>query len=211
MNSVQINTSELVHWFNAIRNITDHDLRTRALDSTWSGQIESKAWLVNELQSYIMPNSRPNIYIFGGWTGILANMILQSPINPNKVRSIDIDSWCETIADNVNKIHEMDGWRFKAVTADMETYEYQSDIRPDVVINTSSEHVSQEVYDSWYDRIPSGTLVVVQGNNYFDCIEHVRCSSSLDEFFIQNLAKNVYWKGILKTDMYDRFMAIWRK
>jgi hypothetical protein len=207
-----IKTTELAHWFNAIRNITDHDTRTRMLDSLWDGQLESKSWLVDELEEYIMPGSSPNIYIFGGWTGILANMILQSPIiNPKKVRSIDLDTWCESVADTVNKIHEMDDWRFKAVTGDMATYQYQSDIRPDIVINTSSEHITQECYNQWYGNIPRGTLVVVQGNNYFDCSEHVRCSTDIHDFTRKSLSINEYYIGAYPTIMYERYMAIWRK
>jgi hypothetical protein len=134
MNSeFKISTHELAHWANAIRNISDHQERTRALDALWSGQLDSKAWLVNNLAEHIMATAPTNIYIFGGWVGILANMLLQSTINVNKCRSIDLDPWCESIADNINKRHEMDGWRFKAITADMSTYQYQSDIRPDVV------------------------------------------------------------------------------
>lgn len=207
-----IKITELAHWFNAIRNITDHDTRTRMLDSLWDGQIESKSWLVTELEECVMPSSTPNIYIFGGWTGILANMILQSSIiNPNKVRSIDIDPWCESVADTVNKIHEMNDWRFKAVTADMLTYQYQTDIIPHIVINTSSEHITQECYDQWYQKIPNGTLVIVQGNNYFECSEHIRCSEDIDEFSRMNTVIDPLFIGSMKTNMYTRYMAIWIK
>jgi hypothetical protein len=128
-----------------------------------------------------------------------------------KVRSIDIDPWCETVADAVNKQYEMDDWRFKAVTSDMSTYRYQSDIKPHVIINTSTEHVSQEVYDQWYEGIPDGTLVVAQGNDFFSCSEHVRCSANLPEFELMNKVKNPMYSGVLPTDMYNRFMCIWRK
>jgi len=209
MNHLQISTTEIVHWMNTIRNLPDND-RTRFLDSMWSGQLESKAWLVNELAEVLILPS--NMYIFGGWTGVLANMLLQDRRNlANKIRSIDVDPWCETIADTVNKIHEMNGWRFKAVTADMSAYEYQSDITPHVVINTSTEHVSQEIYDRWYDNIPDTTLVVIQGNDYFSCGEHTRCSSNLEEFEIMNRVRNPIYSGVLPTDMYNRFMCIWRK
>lgn len=208
----RISNLELSQWINAIRDIDDHAQRTRALDALWYGQLASKGWLVNHLKDYVMPNAPVNVYIFGGWIGILANMILQSPdMDVKKVRSIDIDPWCEPIADKVNKWHEMNDWRFKAVTADMLTYEYQSDIRPDIVINTSSEHVTQEVYQDWYDNIPSGTLVVVQGNDYFDCDEHIRCSRNLEEFKRQNFVSCEYYSGEISTAVYKRFMAIWRK
>lgn len=207
MNISSITTDNLVHLANAIRQLSDNE-RTRFLDSMWSGQLESKAWLVNTLSDIVL--DRSNIYIFGGWTGILANMLLQDH-NVHKIRSIDIDPWCENVADNVNKIHEMNEWRFKAVTADMSTYQYQSDIKPDIVINTSTEHVTQEQYDQWYNNIPKGTIVVAQGNDYFTCDEHIRCSANLTEFEIMNRVSDPIFRGVLPTDMYQRFMCIWKK
>jgi hypothetical protein len=174
----------------------------------WGGQLESKAWLVNTL--FELPLDISNIYIFGGWTGILANMILHNSL-VNKVRSIDIDPWCEAVADNLNKIHEINNWRFKAITADMSVYEYQSDIIPNVVINTSTEHINKEQYDKWYASIPSGTVVVAQGNDFFDCNEHIRCSHDLYEFELMNRVTNPLFSGVLPTDMYNRFMCIWEK
>ena len=205
----KISSLELSHWMNAIRDIDNHVQRTRALDALWHGQLVSKAWLVNQLAQHVVSES--NVYIFGGWIGLLGSMILQSNKQINKVRSIDLDPWCESIADNVNKNFEINDWKFKAITADMCTYNYQSDIYPDIVINTSSEHVTQAVYNEWYDRIPLGTLVVVQGNDYFECTEHIRCSTSLNEFKDQNLVNCDLYSGSLKTDMYTRYMSIWRK
>ena len=208
----KISNLELAHWMNAIRELTSHEDRTRALDALWLGQLASKGWLVNNLSNFIDPKIPINIYIFGGWIGILGSMLLQSEkIIISKIRSIDIDPWCEHIADTVNKKFEMDNWRFKAVTADMNSYQYQTDIEPDIVINTSTEHVTQEVYNNWYNAIPTGTLIVTQGNDYFECNEHIRCSVNLEEFRQQNLVKDAYYSGTLETGMYTRFMAIWRK
>ena len=210
-NDFRVSTTELAHWFNAIRNIDSHRERNRALDAVWSGQLESKAWLVNHVVDCVMRGAPVNIYVFGGWIGILSSMLLQSDIHVKQIRSIDIDPWCERIANDVNKRHEMDGWRFRAETADMSYYEYPEDAKPDIVINTSAEHITQEAYDDWYDEIPRGTLVVVQGNNYFDCPEHIRCSKNLNEFMAQSRVDSPYYKGELQTDMYTRYMCVWRK
>jgi hypothetical protein len=184
------------------------------LDSFWSGQLQSKAWLSNELNRVAKTPS--NIYIFGGWTGILSNIIFtNSTFRVLKIRSIDIDPWCEGIADTVNKEFEMDGWRFKARTCCMGEYRYEWDnsgfIAPHIVINTSTEHVIQSLYDSWYSNIPSGSLVVAQGNNFFDCPEHLRCSKDIDDFVNCNNIISPLFLGSLETDMYTRYMAIWVK
>lgn len=210
--NVRLNSSEVVHWFNAIRNVPQ-DQRYRVLEGMWDTQIQSKAWLINVL-NYIMSTSTQasNVYVFGGWIGILSSMLFQSSTFPiGKIRSIDLDPQCEHIADTVCKPHEMNDWRFKAVTADMKNYVYQSDLPPHIVINTSAEHVDQQTYDAWYDRIPVGTLVVVQGNNYFSCAEHVRCSSSLEEFMQQNCRGEPLWCDDLPNPQYTRYMCVWRK
>lgn len=204
---MKINTLDLAHWFNAIRNLPDSE-RTRALDALWSGQLDSKSWLVEQLAPHVRESS--NVYIFGGWIGILASMMFQTTMPIKKIRSIDLDPWCERVADDVNKRYEMDGWRFKAVTADMTTYDYQWDIPPDIVINTSSEHITQAQYDMWYDKIPTGSLVVVQGNNFFSCDEHVRCAKNLRDFEVMNHVFNPLFSGQFHTEQYTRFMSVWR-
>ena len=204
---IKLNPKEITYWFNALRDLPDHE-RTRALDAFWSGQLDSKVWLTEELNKvHSLPS---DVYIFGGWIGVLASIMLQtSTFQINKLRSIDLDSWCEPIADMMCKPHEMNEWKFKARTADMSLYDYES--TPDVVINTSTEHVIQSVYDDWYNNIPSGTLVVVQGNDFFSCPEHVRCSNGLSEFKQQNHVTNELFSGELPHDLYTRYMAIWRK
>lgn len=207
--TVSLNPNATTHWFNALRNLPVEQ-RTRALDAFWAGQIDSKVWLVDELSKLITEPS--NVYIFGGWIGVLASILLQNDQGMiKKVRSIDMDPWCEQVADTVCKPYEMADWKFKAETADMSTYNYTWGIDPDVVINTSTEHVVQSTYDQWYDRIPKDSLIVIQGNNYFSCNEHVRCSKNLQEFKIQNYVINPLFQGELNTDMYTRYMCIWKK
>ena len=208
----KISNLELAHWMNAIRELSSHEDRTRALDALWSGQLSSKGWLVNTLADFIDSDIPMNIYVFGGWIGILSSMLFQSEkITISNIRSIDIDPWCGHIANTVNKTFKMDNRRFNAVTADMSSYQYYINIEPNIVINTSTEHVTQEVYDKWYNAIPAGTLITIQGNDYFECGEHIRCSRNLEEFLQQNSVVDAYYSGTLDTDMYTRFMAIWRK
>jgi hypothetical protein len=208
MTSTSICTKDLVYWFNAIRNLSDSE-RTRALDAMWSGQLQSKAWLVETLTEYVTKPS--NVYIFGGWIGVLASMMFNSLLPIIKIRSIDIDPWCEKVADTINKQYEMDGWRFKALSADMSTYDYDWGISSDIIINTSSEHVTQSVYDQWFNNITPGSLVVVQGNNFFTCKEHIRCSNDLREFENMNHVYEPIFSGQFHTTEYTRYMSIWRK
>lgn len=144
---------------------------------------------------------------------MLASMLFDYATFPiTRIRSIDIDPDCESVADHMNKPNEMNQWRFKAFTASMDEYEY--DHHPTLVINTSTEHVNQEVYDRWYNNIPSGTAVLLQGNDFFSCEEHVRCSVDIDDFQAQCHLDNIAYAGTFKADAgssYNRFMLIGEK
>lgn len=206
---LKVNTQDLIHWFNAIRNLPDGQYN-KMLDAFWAGQIESKCWLVNTLNEYVKTKS--NIYIFGGWVGVLANLLFQgATYDIGKIRSIDWDPECEPFADTLNKPYEMDSWRFKAITDDMKHYHYQDDLFPHIVINTSTEHVTPDTYNDWYAKIPLGSLIVIQGNNFFNCDDHIRCSSNLDEFKEQNNVKKAIFEGEYQTTMYTRYMCMWYK
>jgi hypothetical protein len=203
---------DLIHWFNAIRNIPDNE-RYRVLEGMWDTQLYGKEWITIELNK-ILSNSTNmhNIYVFGGWIGILSSMLFQcSTYNINRIRSIDIDPWCENIADTICKPYEMDKWKFKAITSDMSTYKYDVNYMPSIVINTSTEHITQEIYNKWYDNIPLNTIVVIQGNNFFNCPEHIRCATDLEHFREINKANEELYSGILPNKLYHRYMSIWIK
>ena len=206
MNDVKFNPNDVILWFNAIRKLPD-DKRTRGLDAFWSGQINSKVWLCQTLNQYY--NTPSTIHIFGGWIGVLASILFQShKTKVKKIFNVDIDPWCKEIAETINEPNKKIG-RFVSSTNDMSLYEYTH--KPDIIINTSTEHVTQDIYDAWYKNIPQGSLVVIQGNDFFDCDEHVRCTKNLDEFKQINHVKNELFAGEKFFDIYNRYMCIFRK
>jgi hypothetical protein len=172
------------------------------MDAFWSGQLKSKEWLITNLRNNV--NKFVSIDIHGGWVGVLASMLFQSDMPIKNIRSVDIDSTCESVATTMNKIEEMAG-RFRAITANM--CEVRSDA--DVIINTSCEHITQDEYDLWLSGHPQNSLLVLQGNNY-DIPEHVRTAKNLEEFTAQcNI--DVIWAGELELPLYTRWMIIGKK
>jgi hypothetical protein len=196
---MQIDTDHLHYWMCAIRESKDP---MRTLDAFWSGQIQSKEWLIRELRKHV--KKVVSIDVYGGWVGVLASMLFQSDIYCGKIRSIDIDPECESVANMMNKAEEMVG-KFRAVTADMCTIRSDAD----VVINTSCEHITQDQYDLWLSGMPHNSLLVLQSNNY-DIPEHVRIANSLDEFK-QQCHINPLWAGELELPKYTRYMIIGRQ
>jgi hypothetical protein len=193
---MQIDTEHLHYWMQAIRQSPDP---MRTMDAFWSGQLKSKEWLITNLRKNV--KKVVSIDIHGGWVGVLASMLFQSDIYVTKIRSIDIDPTCESIANMMNKKEEIAGM-FRAVTADM--CAICSDA--DVIINTSCEHITQDQYDLWLSGMPHNSLLVLQSNNY-DIPEHVRTAKDLEEFKTQ-CGITVLWSGELELPLYKRFMVI---
>jgi hypothetical protein len=197
---MQIDTEHLHYWMQAIRQSPD-PLRT--MDAFWSGQLQSKEWLIEQLRPHVFLTP-VSIDIHGGWVGVLASMLFQDGMPIKNIRSVDIDPACEPIATMMNKLEEIEG-RFKATTADM--CAIRSDA--DVIINTSCEHITQEEYDLWLSGLPQNSLIVLQSNNY-NIPEHVRWCKDFDEFKSQSNLK-LLWGGELPTQLYTRYMIIGRK
>lgn len=196
---MKLDVDHVLFWMDAIRNSGDRD---RTLESFWKGQIKSKAWLIKNLRKHV--HAVVSVDIHGGWNGVLASMIFQSPIYTKHICSLDIDPNCEETARMMNKLEEMAG-KFTAVTADMCT----TTSNADVIINTSAEHITQEQYDMWLELQPANSIIVVQSNNY-NIPEHVRIANTLEEFKQQSNL-NVIWAGELELPLYRRWMIIGRK
>lgn len=198
---MKVDIQDVLFWMDAIRNSED---KYRTLESFWKGQINSKVWLIKNLKEYALP-SKNQIVIHGGWNGVLASLIFNSEINAERIVSVDIDPVCEEIAYTINKRQEIEG-RFTAVTADMTDYDYYADI----VINTSCEHITQEQYEQWLERVPPQATIVLQSNDYFELEEHINCATDLEDFKRMS-SINVIWAGEYHTEKYTRFMIIGRK
>lgn len=197
---INLDTEHISFWMDAVRNCNNRD---RILESFWKGQLRSKVWLIERLESFL--SESVSIDIFGGWNGVLASLLFQSEINISKIRSIDIDPSCEDAANTINKLEEIAG-RFLAVTEDM----CESKSFADIVINTSCEHISQNQYHKWLSNVTNqNSLIIVQSNNY-EIPEHIRISNSLQEFESQSNL-HILWSGELELPMYKRFMVIGRK
>ena len=203
MTFFNVSIDDVLFWMDAIRNSKDRD---RVLESFWKGQVKSKVWLIENLKRHVEYPRGYSVAIYGGWNGVLANLLFNSGIGMNHVTSVDIDPDCEEVASTVNKMHEMRG-TFRAVTADMCEYTVED---ADIVINTSCEHITQEQYDQWLSNQPADALIILQSNNFFDCEEHIRCANNLEEFAEQSNIE-VITKNELEFPLYNRYMLIGRK
>ena len=189
---------QLLDWTEGIRKNPD------MLNAFWPSQIKSKIWLTDWVRRYLP--SAHKIVIFGAWYGLLADM-LDIRLKDTKILCNDIDKdamlWCSR--------------RYATHTGRLEEFTYET--RVDLVINTVTEHLTQDIYDKWYDNIPKGTYFVIQGNNDFKEPDHVRACSSLTEFNEINKVENTLHSGSMSYEgpwnevdnrptYYERYMTI---
>lgn len=198
-----VNLDDVLFWLDAVRNSSD---RYRTLESFWKGQIRSKLWLIENLEKIIQTTDN-KIVIHGGWNGVLASLLFNSNINIDKIINLDIDPECLSIASTVNKRQEMAG-KFRHIIGSMEDFDYTD--KPTIVINTSCEHITQDQYDRWLNNIPVDSLIVLQSNDY-NIPEHIRLSSSIENFIQQSNLKTIIFSGELELPLYKRFMIIGKK
>jgi len=170
-------------------------------------QITCKKWLVESLHN-VSGGELGRICVLGGWFGVLGAMLLHDPrFKIESVSSIDLDPDCEEVANCLNRTH-VDSGKFRFLTADMYEMDF-ADGAFDLIVNTSCEHL--ETIGKWFERIPSGTLLTLQSNNYFGIDGHVNCVGSLEQFKAQVPLAEVMFEGELALKKYTRFMLIGRR
>lgn len=173
-------------------------------DAFSSSQIQSKLWLVQALESVVdehLPTERDGyrIWLLAGWYAT-TNFILQTRgrIKILEVRSFDIDPGCEEMADKINNLWVWQAWKFKAHTANINQIEYRP--KPQIVINTSLEHMES---NEWFDNIPKGTLVALQGSD-MPHDDHHRTFSDIRDFIRKYPLEELYYDGV-KRFQYDDY------
>lgn len=190
-----------------------HDLISVPIDAFSSGQISSKMWLCEKLEK-ICDDLPQKIWIYGGWTGVLSLLLLsRSNIKIDMIRSFDVDEKCEKIADTLLENWVWQNWKFKAVTIDCNDINIHNQTYgplPTIVINTSSEHFKRK---DWYNNIPTGTMVVIQGNNMPNH-DHHESFDSLEDFS-EAYPLDVKYQGSLDFEYpswkFTRYMIIGKK
>lgn len=178
-------------------------------DAFSSGQISSKLWMCQELEK-LENNISKKIWIFGGWYGISALLLLSREIILiDHIRSFDIDPTCQPLADIFLENWVWQNWKFKSFTKDCNHIIY--DESPDIIINTSTEHFDSK---KWFDNIPDNTTIVLQSNNMKHA-DHKVCFQKLDDFIDFYPVKQLFYKGQLNFKYPDwefsRYMVIGKK
>jgi hypothetical protein len=204
----------------------DHARHVNVFDAFSRGQLESKLWLRSTVESLGIRLGRT--WILAGWIGTLGYLLLekQHQLDVTHIRSFDIDHNCADLADLFNKAGMIDQLRFKALTADVNDIDYDNfeltywsrinnrqsypvSESVDSVINTSCDHMGSS--DNWWQRIPTGKLVILQNNNWHENDQHDNSVDSIDDFSAQYPLSELLYAGEIECTLYNRYMLIGRK
>ena len=204
-----------------IKKVGDYETMSDAFSRS---QMKSKIWLAEELEKF-MPECE-NMIILAGWNGQLAD-IIRHKILYRKCRIVDIDQQACWNSDYIFNIDRLGNHKVKSVCADINNltlhsngYEwevenfktgekYTEKFNPDLIVNTSAEHMTTK----WFDQIrfkkwEEMPTVVIQSNNYFDLPEHINCVYSSNHMEKMYPMKEIYYSGELQLKGYKRVMLI---
>lgn len=213
--------------FRGINNYIKENLDRSVINDAFSrSQIKSKIWLIDELLK--IESNYDNVLVMAGWFGQLKS-IYDKKLTYAKMRVVEIDKLACEISDYIFNLANLQGYKVKSVLADINNltcykngYEwdvtnfkegtnYKEKFLPDLIINTSAEHMTEE----WYNQIrfkemESNPIVAIQSNNMFDLDEHVNCVHSVSHMKKKFPMKEVLFEGELQLKGYKRVMLIGR-
>ena len=183
-------------------------------DAFTMGQMVSKAWMVNVLSALKLPPADV-IAIIGCWIGSVVPHLNQ--FATQRIYGIDCDAHSVELSEQFNQQLVQAGWRYKGVVLDIDHQQSNDlqfetggeliDVKPDWIINTSSEHMSSH----WFDTADSDQLIIMQTNNSAQYDGHINiCDSTQHMKDKYPLSKTLY-EGSVTTPAYTRYMQIGHK
>ena len=211
------------------RSIADYKKKVNGAaiyDLMSRSQIKSKIWLIEQLA--LINSNYANVAVMAGWFGQIKT-IYDQRLTYSKMRIVELDrSACET-SDYVFNLGNLENHKVKAVCANINAltlhkngYEwsvenfrdgtaYSEKFLPNLVINTSAEHMTEEWFHQLrFKQLDSDPIVAIQSNNLFDLEEHVNCVHSVDHMKKKFPMREVLFAGELQLKGYKRVMLIGR-
>jgi len=137
---------------------------------------------------------KKTVYI-GSWMGFKTKILCE--MYGLKITELEIDKRCG----NVSKI-----WNEGNPYYDGHIYEDANKMATnfyslnDLVINPSCEHMS----DEWFNKIPKGTHLILQSNDFWEVPEHINVVKNIEEMKNKYKMKDIY-SCTLQCTVYQRF------
>jgi precorrin-6B methylase 2 len=168
----------------------------------------SKLWLWEELSRVLdrLDIQQVNaVYVLGSWTGSVGMVLAAKHFPADTIINVDSDpNWISMSREIAQDMGFSD--RTQHMIKDANSIDYRQARSPSVVINTSTNDI---VGRDWFDNIPPGTVVVLQGR---DATITTQSWDSLSEFESDWPMRQILFRGQLPLQdpetKYHRYMII---
>ena len=195
-------------------------------DAFSRSQLKSKIWLIEELSK--LDSNYNNVVIMAGWFGQLKT-IYDKKLTYSKMRIVELDKSACEVSDYIFNLSNLENYKVKSVNADInnltlhkngyewdvenfkENTKFTEKFTPNLIINTSAEHMTEEWFHQIrFKELESNPIVAIQSNNMFDGEGHVNCVHSIDHMKKKFPMKEILFEGELQLKGYKRVMLIGR-
>lgn len=195
-------------------------------DAFSRSQVKSKVWLIQELAK--INTNYDNVVLLAGWYGQLKS-IYDKQLTYAKMRNVELDKEACESSDYIFNLGNLENYKVKSIHADINSltlhkngYEwdvenfkegtkYSEKFLPNLIINTSAEHMTEDWFHQIrFKQLESNPIVAIQSNNMFDGEGHINCVHSVDHMKKKFPMKEILFEGELQLKGYKRVMLIGR-
>ena len=169
----------------------------------------SKLWLARELKQILEQqgiDSVPVAYILGSWYSNLSTILRRTGVPIEKI--VDVEQRGEWLKIGQQLQQGMNIQGVEHMQADANDVDYRQLQQPGLVINTSTNDIADH---GWFDHIPEGTVVVLQGRDSVpDGAEHTYKSPEelLQMYPLEHVLYSGTWDLTDPETAYQRSMVI---
>lgn len=178
---------------------SDANLRAISLtelrDAFRPHQMQCKSWLLDKIQDF---DKSSKVLVIGSWLGFTSYCLYKMGFLD--ITETDPDMRLERFARSVNAENP----RFIHYSQDINRLSLD---QYDLIINSSCEHISD---DAWFDRIGSGSKVVLHSTNLKD-IDHVNTVESVQEMTEKYPMTLSFAGELVLNTTYSRYMLVGTK
>jgi hypothetical protein len=166
----------------------------------------SKLWLAQELKSILEQydvESIPVAYVLGSWYSNLSTILRRTGVPIDKI--IDVERRGEWLRIGQQLQQGMHIQGVEHMKADANDIDYRQLEQPGLVINTSTNDIPNH---GWFDHIPDGTLVIMQGRDAVEQNAYQSPEQLLEQYPLETVLYSGTWDLEDPETAYQRSMVI---
>jgi len=163
-------------------------------------QVLGKIWMGEVLSKFKLNFN--NILLIGGW--LSHHDLFLKDIIYNQMYSIDPDESVNSLAKIMNPSIIIENKNIEECIDNQGNFMLEGYmVEFDLIINTSAEHMD----NTWFNKLKSGTTVLIQSNSSDLITEHINPSINLPDFVKKYPLSESFFRGDMSFPKYKRFMS----